>query len=70
MFVEVRNTSGVLLETLGTFSNLDKSSTAGQYTQRTFSLAAHAGRTVRLQFRVATDASQVTTFRVDSASVH
>lgn len=68
-FIEVRNTSGTLLTTLGTFSNLNKG-TAGNYVQRgPFSLAAFAGQTVRIQFRATTDISLPTTFRVDDVSV-
>jgi Zn-dependent metalloprotease len=68
LFVEVRNTSGTLLTTLGTFSNLNKG-TAGVYSQKSFSLAAYRGQTVRVQFRATTDSSLATTFRVDSASL-
>ncbi len=69
IFVEVRNTSGTLLTTLATFSNLN-GSTAGNYTLRgAYSLAAYAGQTVRVQFRTTTDSSLVTTFRVDDVSV-
>lgn len=68
LFVEVRNTSGTLLATLGTFSNLNKG-TAGVYSQKSFSLAAYRGQTVRVQFRATTDSSLATTFRVDSASL-
>jgi hypothetical protein len=67
LFVEVRNTSGTLLSTLATYSNLNKA-TAGVYSQKSFSLAPWAGQTVRLQFRGTTDASLITTFRVDDAS--
>ncbi len=66
LFVEVRNTSGTLLATLATYSNLDKSSV---YSQKTVSLAAYKGQTVRLQYRVSTDSSLVTTFRIDTASL-
>ena len=70
LFVEVRNTSGTLLSTLATFSNLSKG-TAGVYSQKgSFSLASFAGQTVRIQFRATTDSSLQTTFRVDDVSVH
>ena len=69
LFVEVRSTSGALLSTLGTFSNLNKTASSTSYTQRSFSLASFAGQTVRVQFRVSTDSSLITTFRVDTASV-
>lgn len=68
LFVEVRNTSGTLLGTVGTYSNLNKG-TAGVYTQRSASLAAWRGQTVRVQFRQTNDVSLPTTFRVDDASL-
>ncbi|HKH47209.1 MAG TPA: pre-peptidase C-terminal domain-containing protein [Thermoanaerobaculia bacterium] len=70
LFVEVRNTSGTLLATLATYSNLNKG-TAGVYSQKgSFSLASFAGQTVRIQFRATTDSSLLTSFRVDDVSVH
>jgi subtilisin family serine protease len=66
--VEVRNTSGTLLATLGTFSNLNET-TIGSYTQRSFSLASWRGQTVRVQFRVTTDSSLPSSFRVDTVSL-
>jgi Zn-dependent metalloprotease len=68
LFVEVRNTAGTLLATSATYSNLNKG-TAGVYSQKSLSLAAYKGQTVRVQFRSTTDASLATTFRVDSASL-
>ncbi len=68
LFVEVRNTSGTLLTTLATYSNLNKG-TAGVYSQKSLSLAAYKGQTVRVQFRSTTDVSLATTFRVDDASL-
>ncbi len=68
LFVEVRNTGGTLLSTLATYSNADKG-TAGAYSQKSLSLAAYKGQTVRLQFRTTTDSSVTTTFRVDDVSV-
>ncbi len=67
LFVEVRSSTGALLSTLATYSNLNKA-TAGVYTQRSFNLGSWAGQTVRLQFRSTTDTSLITTFRVDDAS--
>jgi len=64
LFVEVRNTAGTLLTTLATYSNLNKG-TAGVYSQKTLSLAAYRGQTVRLQYRCTMDVSLTTTFRVD-----
>ena len=68
LFVEVRNTAGTLMGTLGTFSNLNKG-TAGVYTQRSFSMASYRGQTVRLQFRQTNDVTLPTTFRVDDVSL-
>lgn len=68
LYVEVRNTSGTLLSTIATYSNLNKG-TAGVYSQKSLSLAAYKGQTVRLQFRATTDSSLATTFRVDDVSL-
>jgi Zn-dependent metalloprotease len=65
LFVEVRNTSGTLLATLATFSNLNK--TPAGYQQKSLNLAAYKGQTVRVQFRTTNDSSLTTTFRVDDA---
>ena len=68
LFVEVRNTAGTLLATLGTYSNLNKG-TIGVYSQKTFSVAAYKGQTVRIQFRGTNDSSLATVFRIDDVSV-
>ena len=68
LFVEVRNTSGTLLTTLATYSNLNKT-TAGVYSQKSFNVSAYKGQTVRIQFRSTTDSSVTTTFRVDDVSL-
>ena len=68
LFVEVRNTSGTLLATLATYSNLNKGA-AGVYSQKSLNMAAYKGQTVRVQFRSTTDISLTTTFRVDDASL-
>ena len=68
LFVEVRSTSGTLLATLATYSNLNKG-TAGVYSQKSLNLSAYKGQTIRLQFRATTDVSLSTTFRIDDVSV-
>jgi hypothetical protein len=69
-FVEVRSTSGALLATLATFSNLNKVAAPNAYTLRgAFNLSSFAGQTVRIQFRATTDVSLITSFRVDDVSV-
>src|SRR5882762_8469702 len=68
LYVEVRSTSGTLLQTVATYSNRDKT-TPGNYSQKSFSLAAYRGQTIRLQFRCTTDFSLSTTFRIDDVSL-
>jgi thermitase len=68
--VEVRNTSGTLLTTLATYSNLNEVATSGAYSPRgPFSLAAYAGQTVRIQFQATGDGSLHTWFRTDTVSL-
>jgi len=66
MTVTVRNSSGTVLGTLATYSNLNASS---GYVQRSFDLAAFKGQTVRLQFHGVENGSLATSFLVDDAAV-
>ncbi|MFD2768692.1 M4 family peptidase, partial [Micromonospora eburnea] len=50
--VQVLNSSGTVLATLATYSNLNK---AAGYSQKSFSLAAYAGQTVTLKFTATED---------------
>ena len=68
LFIEVRNTSGTLLATLATFSNVNKG-TAGVYSQKSYNLSAYKGQTVRVQFRATMDSSVTTAFRIDDVSL-
>jgi hypothetical protein len=68
LYVEVRSTSGVLLGTIATISNLSKAAT-GVYTLHSVSVAPWKGQTVRVQFRTTTDGSLPTVFRVDDVSL-
>jgi hypothetical protein len=69
LYVEIRNTAGTLLQTLATYSNLNRGS-AGAYGQRGgFNLGAYAGQTIRVQFRVTGNGSLTTSFLVDDVSV-
>lgn len=69
LFIEVRSTSGTLLGTLATFSNVN-SGTAGVYLLRgPYNLSSWAGQTVRIQFRGTNDITLPTSFRVDDVSV-
>ena len=69
LYVEIRNSAGALLQTPATFSNLQRGS-AGDYIQRgAFNLGAFAGQTIRVQFRVVSNGSLLTTFLIDDVSV-
>ncbi|MGC5019962.1 M4 family metallopeptidase [Micromonospora sp. DT47] len=65
--VQVLNSSGTVLETLATYSNLNK---ATGYQQRSFSLASYAGQTVTLKFTGTEDSSLQTSFVVDDTAVN
>ncbi|MCU0238190.1 MAG: S8 family serine peptidase [Pyrinomonadaceae bacterium] len=69
LFIEVRNTSGTLLTTLATFSNLNKTAATSYVLRGPYNLSAYAGQTVRIQFRATTDSSLTTNFRVDDTSL-
>ncbi|MGH8030419.1 MAG: carbohydrate-binding protein CenC, partial [Arenimonas sp.] len=64
--VQVRNTSGTVLATLATYSNLDKGSS---YVQRSFDLSAYKGQTVQLYFLGTEGSTVATSFLVDDVSV-
>ena len=64
--VQVRNSSNTVLATLGTFSNLNKSS---GYVLRTFDLTAFKGQTVRIYFLGTEDSTLQTSFVIDDTSV-
>ena len=64
--VQVRNSSNSVLSTLATYSNLNA---AGGYSQKSFSLLAYKGQTIRVYF-LGTEGSQVaTSFVLDNVSV-
>jgi hypothetical protein len=62
--VQVVNTSGTVLATLATYSNLNA---ATGYQQRTFSLAPYIGKTVVLKFTGAENGTKQTSFVLDDA---
>ncbi|SCL67211.1 M4 family metallopeptidase [Micromonospora eburnea] len=64
--VQVLNSSGTVLATLATYSNLNK---AAGYSQKSFSLAAYAGQTVTLKFTATEDVLLQTSFVVDDTAV-
>ncbi|SCE81164.1 Zn-dependent metalloprotease [Micromonospora purpureochromogenes] len=65
--VQVLNSSGTVLATLATYSNLNK---AAGYSQKSFSLASYAGQTVTLKFTGTEDSSLQTSFVVDDTAVN
>jgi subtilisin family serine protease len=65
--VQVLNSSGTVLATLATYSNLNK---ASGYSQKTFSLAAYAGQTIRVRWYGVEDWSLQTSFVVDDTALN
>ena len=65
--VQVRNTSGTLLATLATYSNLNKGTS---YVQRTFNLDAYKGQTVRIYFEGIEGSTVQTSFVIDDVTVN
>ena len=64
--VQVLNSSGTVLATLASYSNLDAGSA---YLQHSFSLSAYAGQTVTIKFTGTEDYEYQTSFVVDDAVV-
>jgi nuclease S1 len=64
--VQVRDSTGLVLQTLGTFSNLNK---AAGYQQHTFNLNAYIGKTIQIFFKGQEDSSLQTSFVVDDTSL-
>ena len=59
-------TTGAIITTLRTWSN---TSTRNVWSQDTLSLAAYAGRAVRVHFAASTDSSISSSFYIDDVSV-
>jgi len=64
--VTLMNSSNVVLKTLATYSNLNK--TTG-YVLKTFDVSAYKGQTLKLNFKGTEDASLQTSFLVDNVSL-
>ena len=62
----MRNTSGTVLSTLATYSNLNKSTA---YLQKTFDVSSFSGQTVRIQFHGVEDVSLQTSFFIDDTAL-
>lgn len=65
--VQLRNSSGTVLATLHTYSNLDKGSS---YVQRSFDLSAYKGQAVQLYFEGVEGSTVATSFLIDDVSLH
>ena len=65
--VQVLNTSGTVLSTLGTFSNLNK---AAGYQQHSFDLTSFKGQTIQIKFTGTEDSSLQTSFVIDDINVN
>jgi hypothetical protein len=67
MTVQVRNSSGTVLSTLATFSNLDH---AAGYQQRTFDLSSFKGQTIQIFLQGKEDSILQTSFVVDDFALN
>jgi hypothetical protein len=67
MTVQVLSSSGTVLATLATYSNLNKGTT---YVQRSFSLNAYIGKSVTIRFTGTEDSTLQTSFVIDDAAVN
>lgn len=65
--VQVRSSSGAVLATLATYSNLNKGSS---YVQRTFDMSAYKGQTVRVYFEGVEGSTIATSFIVDDVTLN
>jgi hypothetical protein len=65
--VQVLNSSGSVLATLASYSNLDHNT---GYAQHSFNLAAYAGQTITLKLTGAEDYTKQTSFAVDDAALN
>jgi putative Ig domain-containing protein/phospholipase D-like protein len=63
--VQVLNSSGTVLGTLATFSNLNA---AAGYTQHSYNLSAYAGKTIMLKFTGSEDYTKQTSFVIDDTA--
>jgi hypothetical protein len=64
----IRNTSGTILATVVSKSNLDQDFSIN-YHQQTFNLLPYAGQSIRIQFNSSNDSSFPTSFDIDDVSV-
>ncbi len=70
LVVQLIDTSNnAVLATLVTLSNVNKTTSASTYVQRSYNVAAYKGKTVKVRLKGSTDSSLATTFRVDTVSL-
>lgn len=67
--IQLVNSSGTVLTTVATLSNLNKTSGAGTYVQKSYSVIGYKGQTIKVRFKATNGTSYVTTFRVDDVSL-
>jgi len=65
----VNASTGSVLATLGTLSNLNKTGSASTYALKSYNVTTHKGKTVKVRFVGTNDSSYVTTFRIDDVSL-
>ena len=65
--VEIRGTDGQLLETIGSFSNLDASPT---WVKRSFDISRYRGKSIRVSFAGSMGHGAPTWFLLDDASLN
>jgi hypothetical protein len=65
--VQIRNSSGTVLSTLATYSNLNK---ATGYQQKTFSLTNFKGQTIQIFFKGVEDSTLQTSFVLDDVTLN
>ena len=61
--------TGSVLATLGTLSNLNKTASSTTYALKSYSATSYKGKTVKVRFAATNDSSLVTTFRIDDVSL-
>ncbi|PRC92053.1 S53 family peptidase [Solimicrobium silvestre] len=66
LYVQVRNTSGTLLQTLATFSNANA---ASGYQLHSYDLSAYKGQAIEIYFNSTNDHEYPTSFVIDNVSV-
>jgi subtilisin family serine protease len=66
LFVELQSSTGTVLKSLVTYSNLNKGTA---YVERSFDVSAYKGQTIRVSFKATEDVTLQTSFFVDDTSL-